>query len=962
MKNIFLILSFLTAFASYSQKKVIDHTAYNSWKKLETQLISNDGNFISYTIKPHRGDGYLYLYNNITAKLDSFPRGYKQQFSGNSSFLIFQITAGFDTLRNCELNKVDEEKWPKDSLAIYLLATDSLIKIPTIKSYSIAETSDWIAYTLEINKLDKLVEKQIVKSDSIKATSNVTSFKNKFLSCIKKKAVKEELVAKPEKKKEEEYKSDGKMVVVFNPFNKKKYEYKDITEMVVSKNGKYVVLTTHKKENKVVSCELSLLETESGNYSTEAIKKTEFKGITFNNSETALAVLSTEDTNKMKQFELNYIDLKSRKWRTLIDTTTASLSINKGISENRIPVFSINDSHLFFGISDRIKKEKKDTLVENEKVKLDLWNYNDTRLQAQQLFELKEDKKKSYLFVYHLVDSYFSQISNDSILVNLPKKPQSDYLFAENIQPYQGTYNWTSPNLKDHYRISLKDGKMELIKREVGFGGELSPSGKYYIYYNGAESNHYLIDITSKKETCLTCSRKDIKWEKDMNGQPQEGEPIGVIGWFKSENVVVLQSEYDIWSYSIAEGKLISITNEEGKTNKTRFTLSLWENDSIYIDYKNSLIKGFNESTKQVSFYELSFSQPSKYILKNVFTMDYNLNALNRSKNGKKIILRRSSVKEYPDLYVLENDFTNLKRISTTNPQQSQYNWSTVEKIEWTSYDGIPLQGLVYKPENYDAEKSYPMIVYYYELHSDEIHNHYAPRPTASVIHPTEYASAGYIVFVPDIRYRIGHPAQSAYDCIMSGTDKILKLYPNIDSKRMGLQGQSWGGYQTAQLITMTTRYAAAMAGAPVSNMISAYGGIRWESGLNRQFQYEKQQSRIGKTLWEAPELYIENSPIFHLPKVNTPLLIMSNDEDGAVPWYQGIELFTGMKRLDKPCWMLNYNGDKHNLMKNANRIDLSIRMRQFFDHYLQAAPAPKWLTDGIPATVKGEEMRYELK
>jgi dipeptidyl aminopeptidase/acylaminoacyl peptidase len=177
----------------------------------------------------------------------------------------------------------------------------------------------------------------------------------------------------------------------------------------------------------------------------------------------------------------------------------------------------------------------------------------------------------------------------------------------------------------------------------------------------------------------------------------------------------------------------------------------------------------------------------------------------------------------------------------------------------------------------------------------------------------------------------------------------------------MGLQGQSWGGYQTAQLVTMTERYAAAMAGAPVANMFSAYGGIRWGSGLNRQFQYEKTQSRIGKTIWEAPELYIENSPLFHLPKVETPLLIMHNDEDGAVPWYQGIELFTGMKRLGKPCWMLNYNGDDHNLMKDANRRDLSLRMRQFFDHYLLEQPAPRWLVDGLPATVKGKELRYEL-
>ena len=252
-------------------------------------------------------------------------------------------------------------------------------------------------------------------------------------------------------------------------------------------------------------------------------------------------------------------------------------------------------------------------------------------------------------------------------------------------------------------------------------------------------------------------------------------------------------------------------------------------------------------------------------------------------------------------------------------------------------------------------------MVYYYELSTDRFHSHSAPKPTASIIYPIEYASAGYVVFIPNIRYREGHPAKSAYDCIMSGTDKVLKLYPNIDSQKMGLQGQSWGGYQTAQLITMTDRYAAAMAGAPVSNMFSAYGGIRWGSGYNRQFQYEKQQSRIGKTIWEAPELYYENSPLFHIPKIKTPLLIMSNDNDGAVPWYQGIEMFTGMKRLGKPCWMLNYNGDKHNLMKEANRMDLSIRMRQFFDYYLQDAPAPEWLIEGIPAIEKGKDYKLDL-
>ena len=960
MKQFSFLISLLVTFITFSQKKVIDHTAYNSWKKVDAQLISNDGNYVSYTIKPHRGDGYLYIYNHKTAKLDSFPRGYKQQFSGNSNFLVFQITAGFDTLRKCELNKVDKEKWPKDTLGIYLLESDSLIKIPFVKNYSIAEMGDWVNYSLEKNKTKEDEEKEKKEDEVEKATKADTTKKieKKHTWCFLKNKSTEVVIAKTEKKVEEEYKSEGKVFTSFNPFTNKKYEYKDVTDYTVSKNSKYIAFTTHKKEKKNVKCELGILHPESGDFSIEAKKKTEFKGLTFNNSETALALFSTEDTNKVKQFELNYLDLKSKKWATLIDTTTENISSKKGISENRTPVFSANDQLLFFGIANRVTPEKKDTLLDNEKVKLDLWNYEDKRLQPQQLFELKDDKNKSDLFVYHLDDKKFVQLSNDSLAIHLPNKPQGAYLLAENIYPYQGTYNWTSPNLKDHYRVSLKDGKVNLIKKEVGFGGELSPSGKYYTYYKGEERNHYLVDATSKKETCLTCSRKDVKWEKDMNGQPQLSEPYEIYGWFNGENEVMIKSEYDLWNYSISNKKLIPITNEEGFTTKTRFTLSLWENDSLYLDYSNISIHGFNEKTKAFSFYEIIPNQ-SNYELKKVYSMDNNLVSIVRSKNDNNLIMRRTSIKDYSNVILMDQAFKNEKQLSNANPQQKLYNWATVESVEWTSYDGIPLQGLLYKPENYDENKDYPMIVYYYELLSDEIHSHYAPRPSASVINPVEYASAGYFVFIPDIRYRIGHPGKSAYDCIMSGTDMVLKFYPSIDSKRMGLQGQSWGGYQTAQLITMTNRYAAAMAGAPVSNMISAYGGIRWESGLNRQFQYEKQQSRIGQTLWEAPELYIENSPIFNLPKIKTPLLIMANDEDGAVPWYQGIEMFTGMKRLGKPCWMLNYNGDKHNLMKNANRMDLSIRMRQFFDHYLQGTPAPKWLTEGIPAVVKGEEMRY---
>jgi dipeptidyl aminopeptidase/acylaminoacyl peptidase len=217
------------------------------------------------------------------------------------------------------------------------------------------------------------------------------------------------------------------------------------------------------------------------------------------------------------------------------------------------------------------------------------------------------------------------------------------------------------------------------------------------------------------------------------------------------------------------------------------------------------------------------------------------------------------------------------------------------------------------------------------------------------------------VIFVPDIFYRTGDPGLCAYEAVVSGALAMAGRFPFIDVNRMALQGQSWGGYQTAFLVTRTNLFKAAMAGAPVSNMTSAYGGIRWGTGMSRMFQYEHTQSRIGGTLWDKTLKYIENSPVFYVPQVETPLLIMHNDNDGAVPWYQGIEFFMALRRLDKPAWMLVYNNEEHNLTRRANEKDLSRRMMQFFNHYLKGQPMPCWMKNGIPATEKGENMGYEL-
>lgn len=333
---------------------------------------------------------------------------------------------------------------------------------------------------------------------------------------------------------------------------------------------------------------------------------------------------------------------------------------------------------------------------------------------------------------------------------------------------------------------------------------------------------------------------------------------------------------------------------------------------------------------------------------------------IDKARESDRVIFTRSTFQMCPDLWHSDMDFKKIHRLSDMNPQQEDFAWGTTELVRWKSKDDQKLDGLLYKPDGFDPSKKYPLMVYFYERNSDNLHRYYAPAAGRSIINFSFYVSRGYVVFVPDIPYTTGEPGQSAANAILPGVESLVGQ-GFVDEEKIGMQGHSWGGYQTAYLVTQTDMFACAESGAPVSNMTSAYGGIRWGSGMSRMFQYERTQSRIGEDLWAARDKYIRNSPVFYADKINTPLLILHNDKDGAVPWYQGIELFVALRRLEKPAWMLNYNGNPHWVMGQRNRRDFAIRMQQFFDHYLMNAPEPEWMALGVPAVNKGEELGLEL-
>ena len=325
-----------------------------------------------------------------------------------------------------------------------------------------------------------------------------------------------------------------------------------------------------------------------------------------------------------------------------------------------------------------------------------------------------------------------------------------------------------------------------------------------------------------------------------------------------------------------------------------------------------------------------------------------------KAKDADVLLLTAARFDQFPDLLVAGLDFKSISKVSDGDKQRAQFNWGTSELIGYKNLDGIPLKGMLIKPENFDPTKKYPMIVYIYERLSQGLHSFRNPTPGTS-INPIFYASNGYLVFMPDIVYTIGYPGQSALKCVLPAVQAVVDK-GFVDENAIGIQGHSWGGYQIAYMVTQTNRFKAAAPGAAVSNMTSAYSGIRWGSGVPRQFQYERTQSRIGGSLWEYPMRYLENSPVFRADRVQTPLLMINNDEDDAVPWYQGIEYYLALRRLNKEVYLFSYNGEKHGLRKRQNQKDYTRRLQEFFDHFLKGAPAPEWMEKGIPYIQREKE------
>jgi len=953
IKKIFFPLAFLVgvvapATAQTAEKKPLTHAVYDSWKELAKPAISENGKFVTYEVNPQKGDGLLHLRNLQTQKHDSLPRGNEAMFSSTSDLMVFKIKTPEALLRKLKLAKTKKEELPKDSLGIWLLSADSVVRIPGLKSFQLPrEGGSWIAYLHDVPK--ESVRQKGESADTLKpkALPDSSSLKSR---------------GEPKKEKDKKARkgtfseTESSRLTITNPMTRATFTFENVTEASFSKNGALCAFITLKKDT-TDSTTVQLFDTRILQSRKLFTGRGLAKKILADDAGQQVAWLFTRDTAKVKRYSLNLWKEPMSATAVVADTMSQGMPKNWEVSENGKITFSEDGSKLFFGTAPKILPQPKDTLLEEEKTRIDLWNWQDGRLQSQQLKELDNDLKQSYLAVYRIGEKKLVQLADTLITrIKTIRKGNAELAIGFAEKPYEILSSWEESNYRDVYLLDIKTGTKKLVLSKKSFTTDLSPDGKYIYWYEAGEKGWYCMDVVKFQNRSLT-SVVNTAFYNEKQDTPSLPGPYGIAGWTKDDESLLIYDQYDIWQFDPKGIRAPVNLTLTGRPQKTVYRYLNLDPESLFIQPSEPLLlKMVEEESCKQGFSRLKLATPGAPV--NLIRQDYDFSTPVKAKKADQLIWQRSSYLQYPDLWQSSTDFTNEARLSNANPQQKEYWWGTVEQVKWNTLEGAEMKGLLYKPENFDPSKKYPMIIYYYERYSDKLHTHYVPNPSRSTVNFPYYNSNGYLVFVPDITYSTGHPGKDAYNSIMSGALELIKR-PYVDAKNMGLQGQSWGGYQTAFMVTQTGLFKAAMAGAPVSNMTSAYGGIRWESGVVREFQYEHGQSRIGGNLWDKRDLYIENSPIFFADRITTPLLIMSNDTDGAVPWYQGIELFTALRRLGKPAWLMVYNGEEHNLTKRPNRQDLSIRMSQFFDHYLKGGPEPKWMKEGIPAVLKGKESGY---
>lgn len=920
------------------EKKPLTHDVYDSWKTIQSPQISPDGRWILYSETPQDGDAHLVIIDLSTKKEARFPLGYSGEeteahrkaqasFTADSAHVVYFISPTQEEAEKLKKEKNKKEQKIKLKLGVINLSTGQLTTVERVKSFKFPkENGQWLAYLKEKEEPETPTEKKDEKQPA----------------------------KTPEEEKESEKKPEikyGSLLVLRSLETGKERTFEDVLEYFFTKNGEALIFTVSSK-GKPESDGVYVFQTKSQKLLPLLTGKGRYEKLVINEKETKLAFLTDRDSQDSDPplFSVYGWNFKSPTAKLWVSAERVN-ELYPGLAPSNKSdlIFSRDGQHLVFGFKEpptekKDEEDKKDK-EKKEEAEFELWHWNDPYPQPQQKKMADRVKNNTWECVYHLETDKLVKLADEN-LPDVQLHESGQIAWGETVIPYTKLISYDG-TYYDVYLVDTQTGKRTLVKKKLFRGANLSPQGKFVYWFE--DGNWFIYNIQTKKTKNVTAGLGVNFFQEDWD-QPNPPASYGFAGWTTNDEAFLVYDRFDIWVIKPDGSDAHRLTEGFGRENHLSFRYLRLDPEEKNIDPKKPLLlRVRDEDTMAEGFYTdrvQGREKPQKLLV-----APKRFASVSKAKKADRVIFSRMSFDEYPDLWVADLKFKNPRRVTNLGSQMESYIWGKAELRDFYSADGKLLKGILIKPENFDPNHKYPLLVYIYETLHYMLHIFRHPSPGTS-INPSYYVSNGYLIWMPDIEYETGYPGRDALKCVPPGINMLISE-GYVNPKAIGIQGHSWGGYQVAYLVTQTDIFAAAEAGAPVVNMTSAYNGIRWGSGMVRQFQYERTQSRLGDSLWRVPLRYIENSPVFWADKIKTPLLIIHNDQDGAVPWYQGIEFIMSLRRLEKVAFMFNYNGEEHGLQKRVNQKDWTKRMAEFFDHYLKSKPAPKWMKEGIKAWEK---------
>lgn len=940
------------AVAPAPPKRPIAHRDYDAWRSVATPTLSRDGRYFAYSYMPQDGDGDLVVRDLKTgreqrygvgalpppplpdpdANPDAPPpvRNVRISFTGDSKYLICTTYPQKAETERAKKEKKKPEEMPKGGLVIVDLTTFESTSLGSVRSVQVpSKAGDWIAY------------------------------------------LKESKEAAPPARPGMTRKEYGTDLVVRDLMSGQERTFGSALEYAVARDGKTLLFAVSSKT-----------ESENGVFAMNAGARPEaptalasgpgrYLKVTWDREQKRAAFVSDRDdaASKAPKFKAYLWDRGPGAAAAVVDASTPGMPQSLSVSDKGQVAFSRDGSRLYIPAAPPAVPAKADgdDAPADEKVVVDIWNYKDDLVQPMQRIRAAQDRARTYRGVFQIAERRYTQVA-DATLRTVVMSDDGGRAVGLDDAPYRRMTDYDGA-YGDVYLVDASTGQRKLVEKKWrggggGFGGpgfQWSPSGEFAVFF----ADRHWHALSAKDGSVRNLTRAvPAPFYDEKDDTPDPPSSYGAPGWTKDSASFLVNDRFDVWQLFLDGRPAKNLT--EGMGRKARMVYRVERSEAVDEDddergidpAKPLTLRGEDDVTHATGFYRDTFegtAAPTK-----LMSGDRNYRYAGRAKDADVFLVTAQRFDEFPDVHVTDSTFKTLTRVTNGGAQMAPFTWGKAELVDFRNSDGVALQAGLIKPEGFDPKKKYPMIVYIYETLSENVHNFVSPAPGTS-INFAYYASNDYLILTPDIVYTLGQPGQDALKSVLPAIQTVVDR-GFVDEANIGIQGHSWGGYQIAYMLTQTSRFKAAEAGAPVGNMTSAYSGIRWGSGLPRQFQYEQTQSRIGPSLYDAPLKYVANSPIFQIKRVTTPVLIIANDNDDAVPWYQGIEYFLALRRNEKEAYLFNYNGEYHGLRKRHNQKDYTVRMQQFFDHFLKAAPKPEWMEKGVPYIEREEEKERFLK